>query len=65
MQATKYRIENPRTGVILGEYVATSKSDALDKLARDAGYDGYYHACVQTGDDPYSTLTVEEIPDRG
>ena len=60
-EATKYRIENPRTGAILGEYAAASKADALDELARDAGYRDYHDACVQTGGDPYGTLTVTEV----
>ena len=40
----KYRIENTRSGIVLGEYDAESKSDALDAMARDAGYRNYAEA---------------------
>ena len=39
-----YRIENTRSGVILGDYTADSKEAALDAMARDAGYADYAEA---------------------
>ena len=54
-----YTISNSRSGVILGVYEGTSKDDALDTLARDAGYADYFDACESGfgGDD----LIVTEI----
>lgn len=43
-----FRIENTISGVVLGEYHASSASDALDAMARDAGYAD--HADAQRSD---------------
>lgn len=40
-----YRIENTLSGFVLGDYVAESKDEALDALARDAGYRDYAESC--------------------
>ena len=37
----KYKIENTISGLVLGTYEASSEEDALDLLARDAGYTSY------------------------
>lgn len=59
----RYRISNPTSGLVLGEYDATDPAAALDALARDAGYDSYRAACEVTGDDPdQPDLTVTMIP---
>ena len=39
-----YRIENTRSGIILGDYEAETKEAALDAMARDAGYADYAEA---------------------
>jgi hypothetical protein len=41
----RYQIENVRSGVVLGVYKASSEADALDAMARDAGYADYEEAC--------------------
>ena len=48
----KFTISNPATGVTLGTYEAATKRDALDAMARDAGYKSFADACEVTGDDP-------------
>lgn len=45
MHLTSYRIENTRSGVIIGVYQGRTPREALDAFARDAGYDDYDHAC--------------------
>lgn len=40
-----FQIENIKSGVILGTYEAKDEHDALDLMARDAGYPDY--AAVQ------------------
>ena len=54
-----YTISNARSGMVLGIYEGTSKDDALDTLARDAGYEDYFDACESgfNGDD----LIVTEV----
>jgi len=47
-----FRIIQPATGAILGEYAAPTKAAALDAYARDAGYASFRAACDVTGDDP-------------
>jgi hypothetical protein len=41
---TTYRIENPTTGVCLGDYQGATAQEALDAMARDAGYADYAEA---------------------
>lgn len=36
-----YTIENSKTGVVLGIYAGNSESEALNAMARDAGYKNY------------------------
>ena len=40
-----YLIENNLSGVVLGEYEAESEAEALDVMARDAGYRDYAECC--------------------
>jgi hypothetical protein len=40
-----YQIENDRTGVVLGVYSAATEADALEAMARNAGYLCYAEAC--------------------
>lgn len=44
-----YMIENTVSGVILGEYDGATEAEALDALARDAGYESYDDACRVSG----------------
>lgn len=41
---TTYEISNKTSGQPLGEYEGETEQDALDALARDAGYDSYNDA---------------------
>jgi hypothetical protein len=54
-----YTISNAISGHCLGVYQGTSRDDALDTLARDAGYADFFNACESSfdGDD----LIVTEI----
>lgn len=38
---TTYQIENTRSGLILGTFLATTPAVALDLMAQYAGYDDY------------------------
>jgi hypothetical protein len=56
----KFQISNPVSGLILGTYEAASSEDALEALARDAGYKSMADAAETTGEDG-SQLTVKEV----
>jgi hypothetical protein len=40
-----FQIENDRTGVVLGVFSAATETEALEAMARDAGYLCYAEAC--------------------
>lgn len=42
---TVYRIENTLSGAFLGNYEGATEAEALDALARDAGYTDYASLC--------------------
>ena len=42
---TSYHITNTRSGNYFGIYEASSEAEALDVMARDAGYKDYADAC--------------------
>ena len=42
---TAYRITNPKSGTDLGPYEGDNAAQALDAMARDAGYADYAAAC--------------------
>jgi hypothetical protein len=44
----RYIIENIVTGHWFGEYEGESEKQALDAMARDAGYQSYKDACETT-----------------
>ena len=55
----KWTIENPTSGVVLGTYEGETEAEALDELARDAGYRDNAEACeVSAGE-----LTVTPATD--
>jgi len=41
----KWTIENSRTGMVMGTYKGATEAEALDAMARDAGYRDYAEAC--------------------
>ena len=45
MKTSIYTIANKISGAKLGDYVATSETEALDKMAIDAGYLSFADAC--------------------
>ena len=56
-----YTISNAVSGMVLGVYDGTSRDDALDTLARDAGYEDYFDACKSgfNGDDLIVTVVTD------
>lgn len=40
-----FRIENIRSGLVLGDYAADDEAGALDAMAKDAGYADFASAC--------------------
>jgi hypothetical protein len=60
----KYRIENRLSGADIGEYEAETGRDAVEAMARDAGYPSFAAACEATGgdaDEALAELRVEEV----
>ena len=49
-EMARYLIENIKSGLILGSYDGASEDEALDAMARDAGYIDYSD-CVRQLDD--------------
>mgnify|MGYP003441901739 FL=1 len=58
---TTYEISNKASGHVLGEYQGVTERDALDALARDAGYDNYDDAYRQGLMDE-NDLTLSPVP---
>lgn len=58
---TTYRIFNSASGVDLGTYEAATAAEALDAMARDAGYADYAACCeaVPAGKDDLKVVEVE------
>lgn len=57
-----YRITNRTSGADLGIYVGATAADALDAMARDAGYADHAAASEVAGDDD---LIVTEVAGSG
>lgn len=47
----RWTIESRASGVVLGTYAGATAEEALDALARDAGYADHAAACAATGGD--------------
>lgn len=45
---TAFHIENCRSGEELGRYYAENAADALNAMARNAGYESFARACELT-----------------
>jgi hypothetical protein len=59
MGMNTYRITNPTTGADLGTYTGTTPAQALDAMAREAGYRDYA-ACCEDVPAPDGGLRVTE-----
>ena len=44
-----FTVENVRSGITIGVVDANTVEEALDIVARDAGYDGWDDCCEQVG----------------
>jgi len=58
----KFQISNTTSGADLGTYEAATREEALDAMARDAGYKSFAASCEVTGEDG-SDLVVREVED--
>ena len=47
----KWKITSDASGADLGVYEGDTAGDALDAMAREAGYGSHSEACAVTGDD--------------
>lgn len=58
---TTYSVQQTATAIVLWEGEAESEGQALDLMARDAGYADYAQACSVTGeDDDVKVFTVAD-----
>ncbi len=55
----KFEISNRNSGLVLGTYEGDTKQDALDAMARDAGYADYASIPAEAGTE--DDLIVTEI----
>lgn len=53
-----WTIENMSSGLVLGAYPGATAAEALDAMAREAGYADHAHAIVETGP---ADLRVTEV----
>lgn len=58
-----YKIENLHGGMDLGVYEGNSENEALDAMARDAGYDSYEHLQA-TAPAPPGEIHVTAVDDE-
>lgn len=59
---SKYKISNRISGQTLGTYTGETCWEALDAMARDAGYRDYSQACQELG--AYDDLIVSKLPEE-
>lgn len=57
--ATNWRIRNTSTAVVLGDYPGATAAEALDAMAKDAGYPSYASACEEV---PVAEGEIEVTP---
>src|SRR5690606_13550221 len=57
----RFRITNKVSGLVLGVFPGENEQDALDTMARDAGYANYAHILDIYGDDARNELLVEYV----
>lgn len=62
MTTYRYRITNRISGLDLGTYEATCPEDALDAMARDAGYMDHEDACKAAPVEDGEPVAVAETP---
>ena len=55
-----FRIENTISGVILGDYEGATEAEALDAMARDAGYSDYA-ACCEVAPAKEGEISITEV----
>ncbi len=60
----KYRIESNVSGLVLGVYEGSSKEEARDAYARDAGYDDYADLCSQIPNADPNNLLITEVDEE-
>jgi hypothetical protein len=60
---SRFRIYSTVSGHVFGDYEAASEADALDVMARDAGYRDHAHASVDSHDDGMH-LKIEMVDDE-
>lgn len=59
-----YEITNTKSGFVLGRYDAETEAEALEIMARDAGYKTYAEACeVAPAED--GEIVVTEVAEAG
>lgn len=59
MNLRKWKITQTKSGVEMGVYEGETKRDALDAMARDAGYDDHADAC-NIYDDGWEVTPVDD-----
>ncbi len=58
-----YVVFNPKAGTVLGAYDASNRAEALDTVAKDAGYLSYSASCAVTGQDELYASRVGRVID--
>jgi len=50
-EMAQFEINNRTSGLVLGVYEAANEADALDEMARGAGYENFADACFVVDND--------------
>lgn len=58
----RWNISNTTSGLELGVYEGVTREEALDAMARDAGYESFADSCKTCGDDG-SDIKAERVED--